>query len=423
MKKVGVALFGFGTVGSGTYNILISRKQQIAEEYGVDITVECVLEKYADRAIAKGCPSDIIVSDITEVLAMTQVDICVECIGGIEPAKSFLLAALAAGKSIVTANKELFAKNWCELEAVAKTTGSGLYYEATVGGGIPIIRTMTQGMQANNILEIKGIINGTTNYILSRMSNEGASYDDVLADAQALGYAEFNPTSDVEGYDSVNKLAILSCLAYNKYLPVDLIYREGITNIKKEDIAIGKSLGYTIKLLAIAKYHGKKIEARVHPVFISNSHPLASVNDSFNAIFIVGDNVGDIMLYGKGAGSLPTGSAVVSDIVFCARQLEHARYDEMNNRFTKADMIGDFESDYYLRLTVADRPGVLSKITSIFAKCDISIMSMRQDCGDGAVQCIFVTHKSSENNINKALVELNNITEVHRVESVIRVEN
>ncbi len=348
MKSVGIAILGFGTVGGGTYNILAERKERIKEEYGVDITVKAIYVRNPKKAIKNGAPQELVTSNFDDIITNSSIDIVAECIGGIEPAKTFLIESLKAGKNIVTANKELFAKHWGELEKYAQETKAGMYYEATCGGGIPVIRTLTQAMQANTILQIKGIINGTTNYILSRMSDEGASYEAVLSDAQALGFAEADPTADVEGYDASYKLAILSSLAFNRFLPAELIYREGISNVQAEDIAIGKQLGYTIKLLAIAKLIDGKIEARVHPVFLKNSHPLASVSGSFNGIFIVGDNVGDIMLYGRGAGALPTGSAVVSDIVFCARQIEHARYSEINDVISKTDIISDFTSDYYM---------------------------------------------------------------------------
>ena len=311
MKSVGIAILGFGTVGGGTYNILAERKERIKEEYGVDITVKAIYVRNPKKAIANGAPQELVTSNFDDIITNSSIDIVAECIGGIEPAKTFLIESLKAGKNIVTANKELFAKHWGELEKYAQETKAGMYFEATCGGGIPVIRTLTQAMQANTLLQIKGIINGTTNYILTRMSNEGASYADVLADAQALGFAEADPTADVEGYDASYKLSILSSLAFNRFLPVELIYREGISNVQAEDIAIGKQLGYTIKLLAIAKLIDGKIEARVHPVFLKNSHPLASVSGSFNGVFLVGDNVGDIMLYGRGAGSLPTGSAEI----------------------------------------------------------------------------------------------------------------
>lgn len=422
MKSIGIAILGFGTVGSGTYNILTERREQMKIEYGVDITVSAILVRNTHKAIANGAPQELVTECLDDVLSNPSIDIVAECIGGIEPAKTYLVESLKCGKTIVTANKELFAKHWGELEQQASKTNAGLYFEATCGGGIPIIRTLTQAMQANTILQIKGIINGTTNYILSRMSDEGASYDDVLRDAQALGFAESDPTADVEGYDASYKLSILSTLAFNRFLPVENIFREGISNIQIEDINIGKKLGYTIKLLAIAKLIDGKIEARVHPVFLKNSHPLASVSGSFNAVFLVGDNVGDIMLYGRGAGSLPTGSAVVSDIVFAARQLEHARYAEVDDVIKKSEVISDFTSDYYLRMTVLDVQGVLSQITSIFASNNVSITSMRQDSGDGVVSIVFVTHRSNENSIKKAISELNALSEVQAVNALIRVE-
>lgn len=422
MKSVGIAILGFGTVGSGTYNILAERKERIKEEYGVDITVKAIYVRNPKKAVANGAPQELVTSNFDDIITNASIDIVAECIGGIEPAKTYLIESLKAGKNIVTANKELFAKHWGELEKYAQETKAGMYFEATCGGGIPVIRTLTQAMQANTLLQIKGIINGTTNYILSRMSDEGASYETVLADAQALGFAEADPTADVEGYDASYKLSILSSLAFNRFLPPELIYREGISKVQAEDIAIGKQLGYTIKLLAIAKFIDGKIEARVHPVFLKNSHPLASVSGSFNGIFLVGDNVGDIMLYGRGAGSLPTGSAVVSDIVFCARQIEHARYSEINDVISKKDIISDFTSDYYMRMTVLDISGVLSQITSIFADNNISITSMRQDAGEGVVSIVLVTHKSSENNIRKAINEINSLSEVQQVNAVIRVE-
>lgn len=422
MRKVGVAILGLGVVGGGTARILINRKQAIKEEYGVDIDITAVLDRIPERVTNLGLDLNILASNIDEITQNPNVDIVVECMGGTEPARTFLVKSLEAGKSIVTSNKEMFAKFWPELEAAAQKTGAGLYYEATTGGGMPIIRTMTTAMQANNILEIKAIINGTTNYILTRMTEENADYAEVLKDAQALGYAEANPVADVEGYDSSYKLSILSSLAFNKRLPVDLIYREGITKITAEDIAIGKELGYIVKLLAIAKQKNGKIEARVHPVFLPKSHPLASVSNSFNAVFVVGDAVGDIMIYGRGAGDLPTGSAIVSDIVYCARQVEHARYSEMFNNMTEEELIKDFESEYYVRLTVHDVPGVLADVTTVLKNNKISVSQIRQDKNSEIVPIIFVTQKTHENAMNKAIEEISKLQNIIKVENVIRVE-
>lgn len=422
MKKAGVAILGLGVVGGGTLEILLEKKKQIADEYGVDLTVVAVLDKFKDKVLKYGLDTSICTDSIDDICDNPDVDIVVECMGGLEPARTFLIKALEAGKSIVTSNKEMFAKSWVELEQAAAKTGAGLYYEATTGGGMPIIRVMTQAMQANSIMEIKAIINGTTNYILSKMTQEGADYAEVLKDAQALGYAEANPVADVEGYDSSYKLSILSSLAFNKRLPVELISREGITNITKTDIAVARELGFVIKLLAIAKRRGEKIEARVTPVFLSKDHPLANVNDSFNAVFLVGDNVGDIMLYGRGAGALPTGSAIVSDIVFCARQEKHARYSEMNVSMTESDIEYDYESEYYIRLDVHDVVGVIADIAAVFKKHKVSISQMRQADSKEIIPVVFVTHKTREFDMQKAIEEIGRLGNVIGVRNVIRVE-
>lgn len=422
MKKAGVAILGLGVVGGGTLEILLEKKKQIADEYGVDLTVVAVLDKFKDKVLKYGLDTSICADSIDDICDNPDVDIVVECMGGLEPARTFLIKALEAGKSIVTSNKEMFAKSWVELEQAAAKTGAGLYYEATTGGGMPIIRVMTQAMQANSIMEIKAIINGTTNYILSKMTQEGADYAEVLKDAQALGYAEANPVADVEGYDSSYKLSILSSLAFNKRLPVELISREGITNITKTDIVVARELGFVIKLLAIAKRRGEKIEARVTPVFLSKDHPLANVNDSFNAVFLVGDNVGDIMLYGRGAGALPTGSAIVSDIVFCARQEKHARYSEMNVSMTESDIEYDYESEYYIRLDVHDVVGVIADIAAVFKKHKVSISQMRQADSKEIIPVVFVTHKTREFDMQKAIEEIGRLGNVIGVRNVIRVE-
>lgn len=426
MKKAGVAILGLGVVGGGTLEILLEKKKQIADEYGVDLTVVAVLDKFKEKVLKYGLDESIVADSIDDICDNPDVDIVVECMGGLEPAKTFLTKALLAGKSIVTSNKEMFAKSWVDLEKAAAKTGAGLYYEATTGGGMPIIRVMTQAMQANSILEIKAIINGTTNYILSKMTQEGADYAEVLKDAQALGYAEANPVADVEGYDSSYKLSILSSLAFNKRLPVDLISREGITKITKTDIKVAGEMGFVIKLLAIAKRHGDKIEARVTPVFLAKDHPLANVNDSFNAVFLVGDNVGDIMLYGRGAGALPTGSAIVGDIIYCATRTnyQYSTFKNTEDASPSTKFIENFESAYYIRLKAADKPGVLAKVSSIFAKCGISVAQMSQEGQigeDGCVPLIFITHTTRENNVKKAVSLIDASEDIAKVAAVIRV--
>ncbi|MCR4661072.1 MAG: homoserine dehydrogenase [Clostridia bacterium] len=423
MKKVGVALLGLGTVGGGTYRILVNNHDAIKKNDGVDIEIRHILEKDISKAEKLGADVSIVGTDINAVINDPDTKIVAEFFGGIEPAKTFLIKCLLAGKSIVTANKELFSKHWPELEAAAKNGKAGLYFEASCVGGVPIIRTLTQSMQGNNINSLYGIVNGTTNYILSKMSDEGLEYADVLKEAQRLGYAEANPSADVDGFDSMYKLSILSSLAFRTKVPINQIYREGISNITKDDIKFGKELGYTLKLLAISKKVDGKIEARVHPTFIKNDHPLASVKGSFNGVFINGDNVGDIMLYGKGAGDLPTGSAIVSDIVFAANQSK-PQYTSFKNTNDVSDkgFSKNFICKYFLRLTVVDQAGVLSKISSILAKNKVSVNLMQQKNKEDKALLIFLVHKTHEKDLQKAISEIEKLSCVDSVDSIIRVE-
>lgn len=424
VKKVGVALLGLGVVGGGTYQILTSKREMIKQNDGVDIEVRRVLERNIERCKQLGVDESKITQDINDIVNDPDIQIVAEFFGGIEPAKSFLIAALEAGKSVVTANKEMFSKSWVELEAAAKRGGGGLYFEASCVGGVPVIRALTDSMQGNEITSLKGIVNGTTNYILSRMSNEGVDYNSCLREAQKLGYAEANPTADVDGYDAMYKNSILSSLAYRKRVPIDKIYREGISNVAVEDINYGKELGYTIKLLAISKCRDGKIEARVHPAFIPNEHPLAFVQGSFNALFMHGDSVDDVMFYGRGAGAFPTGSAIVSDIVFAAGKDSHRRFfwedcPEVDDK----DFASDFVSKYYIRLIVSDEEGTLGKIAGVFGKNNVSINSVVQkDAKKHEVPIIFITHETKESTIKKALCEIEQLSGVEKVASLIRVE-
>lgn len=423
MKKIGVALLGLGTVGGGTYKILTSHRDMIRKNDGVDIDIRHIIERDRQKAKVLGADMSIVGTDIDEVINDKEVSVVAEFFGGIEPARTFLIKCLLAGKSIVTANKELFSKHWAELEAAAKKGKAGLYFEASCVGGVPIIRTLTESMQGNEILQIMGIVNGTTNFILSKMADEGQEYGAVLKEAQSLGYAEANPSSDVDGFDSTYKLSILASLAFHTKVPIDKIYREGITNISKEDIAYGKRFGYTLKLLAIAKKVNGKIEARVHPAFIPDEHPLASVKGSFNAVHIVGDNVGDIMLYGRGAGDLPTGSAIVSDIVFASQRKNHKYTTFRNvNEVSAKNFSDNFLCNYYIRMSVNDEVGVLSKIAGVFGDNGVSIDTMIQESENGTAKIIFLIHKTGEKNVRKALTKIENLPFVQKVNSLIRVE-
>lgn len=425
MKTIGVAILGLGVVGSGTYKILTEHREFYKRTQNVDISVESVLEINRQRALDLGVEESKISDNIAEVVSNPNVDIVVEVIGGVEPARSFVLAALHSGKTVVTSNKELFCKYWHELEKAAKRTNAGLYFEASCVGGVPIIRTLIDGMQANVLHELTGIINGTTNYILTRMAREGLGYQEALKDAQALGYAEKNPTADVEGYDAAYKLSILASLAFHTKVPLDKIYREGITEISRQDIAYGDELGYVLKLLAIGKNDGAgNIEVRVHPAFIRKDHPLASVNDSFNAVFLKGDSVGDIMLYGRGAGALPTGSAIVSDVIYAATHSEakYATFKNTQSAEQGVKFVTDFKSRYYIRFTAKDRPGVLAKVAGIFAKYNISIIDLIQKGEDmDTIPIILITHETGELAVRRAMDKIGQLEDVTEVNSVIRV--
>ncbi len=425
MKKVGVAILGLGVVGGGTYQILTQHREFYAKTQNVDIAVEAVLERNRDRALSLGVPEEIIASNIYEVISNPAVDIVVEVIGGVGVAREFVLDALNAGKSVVTSNKELICKYWHELERAAKRNNAGLFFEASCVGGVPIIRTLLDGLQANHITSMMGIVNGTTNYILTKMMSGGGSYEEILKETQKLGYAEADPTADVEGFDASYKLSILASLAFHTKVPLSKVYREGITKIAPEDIIAAKELGYVIKLLAIGKQTEQGIEVRVHPTYIKADHPLASVNDSFNAVYITGDAVEDVMLYGRGAGALPTGSAIVSDVIYAAthKEVKYATFKNTAEADKGTKFVTNFRSAYYIRMSVTDKAGMLAKITGIFSKYGISIgevIQKRRAEGD-TVPLIFVTHDTQELSVRRAVEKLKECDDITKVDSVIRV--
>lgn len=425
MKKVGVAILGLGVVGGGTYKMLTEHRQFYMDTQGVDISVENVLELNKQKALALGVQESKIAANIAEICSNPDVDIVVEVMGGVEPARTFVLSALNAGKSVVTSNKELFCKHSHELERIARKNNCGLFYEATCVGGVPVIRTLLDNLQGNKILSIMGIINGTTNYILTKMTDEGASYEEVLKEAQRLGYAEANPKADVEGFDAAYKLSILSSLAFHTKIPFSRIYREGITHITPEDIQYGKQLGYVLKLLAIGKNTDDGIEVRVHPTYIKSGHPLASVKDSYNAVYITGDYVEDVMLYGRGAGARPTASAIVGDVIYCATHptFRYSTFTNTEEADPSVKFIDNFKSAYYLRLNAHDKAGVLAKVSSIFSRHNISLAQMIQEDGgdETCVPLVFITHRTKEKSIMKAVEDINSTADIAEVVSVIRV--
>ena len=353
MKKVGIALLGLGVVGSGTYQILQERKEEIAKIYGVCPEVVCVLERDLTKADALGIPRSMVWEGIEAVCASDKVDVVAEFFGGTRPAKDFLCAALKAGKSVVTSNKELLAKHWKDLEEAGKEGNAGIFFEASCVGGVPVIRALEESVQGNEITALYGIVNGTTNYILSDMTANGSDYQEVLKECQRLGYAEANPAADVEGFDSTYKLSILSSLAFRKHVDYTSILREGITQIDRQDIAFAKQNGYVIKLLAIAKKNESGVEAHVYPALVPKDHQLANVGGSFNALYVVGDNVGELMFYGRGAGALPTGSAIVSDIIFAATRGRTVRYPFITEE--NYPLLADFTAPCYFRYDSAQK--------------------------------------------------------------------
>ena len=423
MKKHKIAIMGFGTVGGGTYDILTQNRDHIRSTQGVDIEVKYVLDRSAECLEKRGADKSLFCSDVDALAADKEVELVVETMGGVEPAKTFITKMLRAGKSVVTANKELLAKSWSELEPIAKENGCGLFFEASCVGGVPIVRALGESFQGDKVQSIYGIINGTTNYILSKMSAEGVSYSQALAQAQALGFAEANPTSDVEGYDAAYKLSILGSLAFHTSLPYQSIYREGITRVTAADIINAKRLGYEIKLLAIGKRCGNDIEARVHPVFVEKNHPLASVSGAFNAVYLHGDFVGDLMFYGAGAGAHPTGSAIVSDIVkaLCSKPA-YCDFDNNGKLDKSVNLVGDFLSGYYICVTVDDKAGVLSRISTILSDNGVSIKAATQVPSDGnAATVVFLTHPSREHSVMRSLESIGKLASVPPIDSMIRV--
>lgn len=421
MKKIGVALLGLGVVGGGVYSILKDKCEMIKKNEGLDVEVVKVLERNIARCDELGVDHSLIASGIDEIVQDENIQVVAEFFGGVEPAKSFLKLSLLHGKSVVTANKEMLAKSWSELEEVAKKTSAGIYFEASCVGGVPVIRTLTEAMQANSITSLKGIVNGTTNYILSRMSEEGLDYASCLKQAQELGYAEANPTADVDGFDATYKNSILSSLAYKVRVPIEKIYREGISSLDIVDIDIAKSLGYAIKLLAVSSFADGKIDARVHPTLINSKHPLASVSGPFNALYIHGDNVDDIMLYGRGAGAFPTASAIVSDIVYAGLANSHRRFAfECENNAENVRFADDFECGYYVRFALENNQNT-SKICDIFESGNVHIDNCIDKSVEGSAYAVVMTSKTKESVVKALIADVENKGLASTV-ALIRVE-
>lgn len=421
--KVGV--LGLGTVGTGVVKIL-QNKELIEKKLGAKFEVKKILVRDLNKTRKLPVNDNVLTDNYLDIVNDPEIQICIELMGGIEPAKQYILEALEAGKNVITANKDLIATHGQELFEKAAAKKVDIRFEASVAGGIPIIRPLKVCLAGNKIKEVMGIINGTTNYILTKMTAEGSSFADVLKEAQELGYAEADPTADVEGHDAARKLAILASISFNSRVALKDVYVEGITKITAADIEYAKELGFVIKLLGIAKESDGKVEARVHPVFISAHHPLASVNDAFNAIFVKADAVGETMFYGPGAGEMPTASAVMGDVIQVAKNILRGNtgvnictcYDEK-----EVKPIGDVEALYYVRLTVKDQPGVLASIASVFGNQGVSIGSVIQKKhGSELAEIVVVTHQVKERNIQDALKIIQGLSTVEIISNVIRVE-
>jgi homoserine dehydrogenase len=413
---------GCGNVGSALVAILARDADLIAAQTGVRLEVTRIAVRSVSRERGFAIDPKLLTSDASAVVNDPDVDVVVEVIGGIEPARTLIHDALKAGKPVITANKELIANVGHELFETAADVGVDLLFEAAVGGGIPLIRPLRESLAGERIRRIIGIVNGTTNFILTRMTEEGADYAEALAEAQQLGYAERDPTADVEGFDAGAKLAILATIAFRGRVVAGDVYREGISNITAGDIDYAGRLGHVVKLVAIAERVDDELTVRVHPAMVPSSHPLASVRDSFNAVFVEGESVGELMFYGRGAGGMPTASAVLGDLLDAAHNLRAGgvgRAPRMQS--AKLRPIDELVSAYYLDLEVADQPGVLAAVAGVMGAHQVSIRSMDQEGSGERARIVFITHAARERDIQACLTALRSLDVVVRVGTLLRV--
>jgi homoserine dehydrogenase len=429
MKKINIGIIGFGNVGSGVVKILRERRGFLSEKTGLDIQVKKICDQ--DLASKRNVSIDrgLLTRSASEIINDPQIDVIIELIGGINPAKEYILESLKKGKSVVTANKALLAEHGKELFAQAHDRGKSIYFEASVGAGIPIIKSLREGLVANRFEGIFGIVNGTSNYILSSMSENNCDFREALKKAQEKGYAERNPTLDIEGADSAHKLVLLTYLAFGRFVSVKDIFVEGISQIALCDIIYAKELGFEVKLLAIAYKEGEELEVRVHPTLIPSGHLLASVSGVFNAIYVESDLAGELVFYGPGAGQMSAASAVVSDLVDLTQDIKSGMFrPEMNivqdasiKKLRKTD---DFESRYYIRFMALDKPGVLAKVSGILAKYGISIASVTQKERKKAhiVPIVMLIHEAKEKELRSALETINNLDMIKEKAVAIRME-
>ena len=425
MENVQIALLGLGTVGTGVYKVLKAQKEEISHKVGTEIQLKKILVRNTKKAAEKLDDPSVLTTEWKSILEDPEISVVVEVMGGIEPARSYILDALHAGKSVVTANKDLLASHGKELMDAAAEAKADLLFEASVAGGIPIIRPLKECLAGNQISEVMGIVNGTTNFILTKMAEEGMEFQEALALATELGYAEADPTADIEGLDAARKMAILASIAFHSRVTFDDVCTEGITKITATDIRYAKEMGCDIKLLGMAKNTPEGIETRVQPMLIPSTHPLASVRDSFNAVFVHGDAVDDTMFYGRGAGELPTASAVVGDILDAVRNMVfhcRGRIDCTCYKEIPMKKMENVSSAYFLRMQVENRSGVLANIAGVFGNNNVSISQIIQKSKKkNRAEIVVITDEVKEKNFQDSLAVISGMSAVEEISSMIRV--
>jgi homoserine dehydrogenase len=425
VSPVRIGLLGCGIVGGATARILLEHADEVSLRAGTDIEIVRIAVRSLTKPREVTLPAEVWTTDPWEVVRDPTINVVVEAIGGIEPARDLILEALAAGKHVVTANKELLSTLGQEIMDAAEKAEVDVLFEASVAGGIPIIRPMKESLAGDRVKRVMGIVNGTTNFILTRMSETGGSFAEALGEAERLGYTELDPSADIEGFDAAAKLAILASLAFNRRVLAGDVHREGIARVSQDDIAAAHELGYEVKLLAVADMQDGQVSARVHPTMLPRTHPLASVRDVFNAVFVEGEEVGELMFFGRGAGGPPTGSAVVGDLVEVARNMTTgARGPGCTCYHDRAPIRpqDDVRIRYYIVLSVLDQPGVLSAVAGVFAKYGVSIASVRQEGSGDEARLALITHVSTEGRHQATFAELRGLDVVKSVDSTMRVE-
>jgi homoserine dehydrogenase len=430
MKKINVGIIGFGNVGSGVVRILRDRKTMLSGKIGTQIDIKKIVDADITTKRNVSVEKGLLSRKASDILDDPLIDVVVELVGGIHPSKEFICEALKKGKHVVTANKALLAEHGRELFALAQDCGKRIYFEASVGAGIPIIKSLREGLVANKFNSIFGIVNGTSNYVLSSMTGKNCSFSEALREAKLKGFAEKDPTFDIEGIDSAHKLIILIFLCFGKFVDMREVFIEGISSVSISDINYAKELGFSIKLLAIAKREGDSLEVRVHPTFVRDSHMLASVDGVFNAIYVSSDLAGDLLFYGPGAGQLSAASAVVSDLVDLTQDLKAGMFSPTLNSIQDATIkklrkINEFESRYYIRFTTLDKPGVLASISGVLSKFGISIASVtqKQRAKAKSVPIVMVIHEAKEKNLRQALEIIDRLNIIKEKSVAIRIED